>query len=580
MAIIDPEKLRRIREIIERTHNALAIRVGDSAEFSYKFGQLLAQDGDIAQDDLATIEKKLAKAPPLSRQERNAMAIAKQRAGDFCRGLGNKVNLNTQQVLIEADRELRIQYQTEIRDAVSRNIAARETVSRLRSDLGHATEDWSRDFRRIAVTEKHRAMSEGQVDEYREEYGPDARVAVRPTPDACQHCKRLYIGPDGQPRVFLLSDLEANGSNYGRKAADWLPVVPPMHPNCQCQLVRVPEGWGFDGQGRIVPGGELGVLSKHLRAEMRAEYALEKAFALEDRFMFQGFPIAIENKRGTFRYWDDGNGGKGKTLMLYAYGYIEGSMGADGDSIDVFIGNNPNAGSVYIIHQQNPGNGIYDEDKVMLGFSNAQDAELAYRAHYDRPDFYVACSEMSIEHLRRLIDSQQTELSKSHTQAEPERQKLVIRLDKSRTSPTQFNGGTIAPESVTDSFPAARGAPSGHGNGLNLYFNVPANKGTPTIVESTSARTFIDGEDEQKLNEERKVNTKDLHVYSVEDEAHLRATPIGAESLAGMGLDVTDPEERERMAAENREWIDRNAAENLLPKNTVEIEDTGDETLH
>jgi hypothetical protein len=66
-------------------------------------------------------------------------------------------------------------------------------------------------------------------------------------------CLKAYLGPDGKPRVFTLRELVSNGSNFGRKQKDWLPTLEAMHPWCVCDLVRLPDGWGFDEDNNMVP---------------------------------------------------------------------------------------------------------------------------------------------------------------------------------------------------------------------------------------------------------------------------------------------------------------------------------------
>ena len=56
------------------------------------------------------------------------------------------------------------------------------------------------------------------------------------------------------------------------------------------------------------------------------------------------------------------------------YGYVKRSLGADGDQVDVFLGNNPSANHVYVINQNDPKTGKFDEHKVMLGFDSFESA--------------------------------------------------------------------------------------------------------------------------------------------------------------------------------------------------------------
>jgi hypothetical protein len=396
----------------------------NSIEDAYLYGQVLAMmdDPKFANMSYEQFKQHIQKNPiPLSPIEIQAVNFAQQQAGQYCRGLGNRVDSSTGQILIEADAALRQQLRDTIKTKTAENVAKRESLKKLKSELGWATRDWARDWQRIANTEKQNAMQRGVADHYGKRYGGDVFVSKRPMPDACKHCKRLHLGPDGQPRIFKLSELEANGTNVGRKAAEWLPVVGTVHPHCQCQMVRVPDGWGYDEQGSLVPGGEFGVRyqsEEDLQLAMLQEMDLQKAFKLQGHTQFQGIPIAIENKVGSVRKWRDGQGGEGETRMLHAYGYIKRTVGADEDEIDVFLGPDPRANQAYIIHQRNVHTDIYDEDKTMLGFSNEKDAMAAFQDNYDRSDFIITCSVMDMDAFKRWIqgtDSAPGEMFKSGT---------------------------------------------------------------------------------------------------------------------------------------------------------------------
>ncbi|MGL4982248.1 MAG: phage minor head protein [Treponemataceae bacterium] len=110
-------------------------------------------------------------------------------------------------------------------------------------------------------------------------------------------------------------------------------------------------------------------------------------FPLQGRKVFAGLNISIENKKGSTRRGVDENGKKWATKMNYDYGYIRGSIGVDGDHVDCYLGGNENAEYVYIVHQNNPYTGKYDEDKCMIGFDSIQDAKDAFLSQYDNKDF-------------------------------------------------------------------------------------------------------------------------------------------------------------------------------------------------
>jgi hypothetical protein len=62
----------------------------------------------------------------------------------------------------------------------------------------------------------------------------------------CPYCNSFYLNADGTPRVFTLSELQANGSNDGRPKAQWRPTISSSHPRCRCQLLHLPVGHLFE----------------------------------------------------------------------------------------------------------------------------------------------------------------------------------------------------------------------------------------------------------------------------------------------------------------------------------------------
>ncbi len=254
----------------------------NAIEDAYRYGHVLSASRTyeerkrtygITYDQFArTYAPKVPNGP----NEKHAIEWAKHSAATEIKGLGNKVAGDFSTIAIEADKDLRRRYEGVIRDSVSENIQRQETVQQLASDLGHKTGDWSRDFKRIAATEKHKAMQEGIVTGLVDRYGDpdDIRVAKMPNPDACPHCMRLHKHRDGRLRIFKLSELVENGSNVGRKAANWQATVGPVHPWCGCDLIHVPEGWGFDEDGDMLP--EALLRSDWLEWDLRKAGRLKK----------------------------------------------------------------------------------------------------------------------------------------------------------------------------------------------------------------------------------------------------------------------------------------------------------------
>ena len=98
------------------------------------------------------------------------------------------------------------------------------------------------------------------------------------------------------------------------------------------------------------------------------------------------FDITIEQPRGSIRKGTDANGKAWESKMHNTYGYIRGTVGVDGDHIDVFLSNDIDGWDgrkVYVVDQYNP-NGSFDEHKVMLGFNDMDKAKSDYLANYEK----------------------------------------------------------------------------------------------------------------------------------------------------------------------------------------------------
>lgn len=107
---------------------------------------------------------------------------------------------------------------------------------------------------------------------------------------------------------------------------------------------------------------------------------------------FNGLDVSVENEAGSTRSGKNKDGSEWSCKMYYDYGYIKRTEGVDGDHVDVYIGSNKSAESVYVVHQTDPKTGEYDEDKCMLGFDDEDAARKAYLKQYDSPKFLGAMS--------------------------------------------------------------------------------------------------------------------------------------------------------------------------------------------
>lgn len=98
----------------------------------------------------------------------------------------------------------------------------------------------------------------------------------------------------------------------------------------------------------------------------------------------QGLDITLENPKGSNRSGTDQDGKAWQSTMVHDYGYIKRTLGADGDHVDVFIGDQLDSETVYVVDQVDPKTGKFDEHKVMMGFADEAAARAGYLANYEK----------------------------------------------------------------------------------------------------------------------------------------------------------------------------------------------------
>jgi GNAT superfamily N-acetyltransferase len=100
-----------------------------------------------------------------------------------------------------------------------------------------------------------------------------------------------------------------------------------------------------------------------------------------------GLAISIENPDGSERKWTNSTGETGVNVMKGHYGYIKRADGADGDKLDALVKTGTPEdfdGTAFVIHQNDPKTGAFDEHKVYIGFDSAEEAKAAYLSNYQK----------------------------------------------------------------------------------------------------------------------------------------------------------------------------------------------------
>ncbi len=290
--IISKEQIEKIRDIVRQHNNYLLLKMSGKDFLSPEDIKELLAEGILTEEDqknlgifedayhigrdrqdlkkpyqresitLDQFRKKYEKPVRLSEAEEYAIEHIRLSGGNLITALGDKTRSTVEQIINNANLEFRNKVLDDtIRPVLIHGIEEDRTVRQIASDLRDATGDLFRDWKRVSVTELTNALNLGEADAIvnrnPEKDSDEIYVFKHVVEDnaLCMTCRKLYLDSNGKPKVFKLSELQANGTNYGKKQAEWLPVIGVTHPNCRCQLMEMPPGFGFDSYSEVTYRG-------------------------------------------------------------------------------------------------------------------------------------------------------------------------------------------------------------------------------------------------------------------------------------------------------------------------------------
>ncbi|WP_330925031.1 LPD38 domain-containing protein [Candidatus Sororendozoicomonas aggregata] len=153
----------------------------------------------------------------------------------------------------------------------------------------------------------------------------------------------------------------------------------------------------------------------------------------------QGLDLSLENLKGSTRSGTDPHGKPWSVKMRHDYGYIKGTEGADGDHVDVFVGDNPDSEKVFVVDQVNK-DGSFDEHKVMLGFDDRQSAVDGYKANYEKGWTVGDVTELSTDAFKQWLKEGNTreplagQTLEAQKKTTPDTENAVKKTDKKTDS--------------------------------------------------------------------------------------------------------------------------------------------------
>lgn len=189
---------------------------------------------------------------PLSRREQIELELAQRRSYVHLKGLKERAKQQFESIVLNQQSITRSEYETAVKEEIAEGVAKRRSLSAIVSELGHRTKEWQHDWGRIVDTEMNNIFQQGRAEVLREKEA-DPLVYKNVYPGACRHCIQKYLsaGIGSRPIVFKLSELEANGTNVGKKVADWKPTLGGLHPFCRCTLYHIPKGYVWDEERQL-----------------------------------------------------------------------------------------------------------------------------------------------------------------------------------------------------------------------------------------------------------------------------------------------------------------------------------------
>ena len=196
---------------------------------------------------------------PLTAKENAAIDSLKYQTYSDVKNLANQVKNDISTIIVNEDKKFRTKFDEVIHDSAKRAIEMRGSVKDMVSEIGNKTGQWEKNLGRIAEYTLHNAYEEGRAAQLEKdaEEGEAVFVYKDVYQGACKHCIKHYLtgGLGSQPIIFKLSELRANGSNVGKKVADWKATLGSLHPYCRCTVNEVQKGYVWNEESKSFERG-------------------------------------------------------------------------------------------------------------------------------------------------------------------------------------------------------------------------------------------------------------------------------------------------------------------------------------
>lgn len=283
--VVSKETIEKIREIIEKHYNRLTLSVLGRTVFSAKElkemeaagidtsnkDSLLAMvyyhnfiNNPLGRDAPSSVEDMKAQQTQAGlKPEGEAHDYTVENLNDKAKQLIEKMKATVATRIEGFIRDNNDSYKMNALQNLDRSnlmdeLVKESSIGKVKQKLRDSAKDGTRDWQRVAITEMSNAIGIGSVDrivtDNRTADLDEVYVYRITVGDAltCKYCRRFYGEAGEAPKLYRLSTILSNGSNYGLKPDAWKPVAGATHPNERCsQIIELKPGF------RLVSGGSV-----------------------------------------------------------------------------------------------------------------------------------------------------------------------------------------------------------------------------------------------------------------------------------------------------------------------------------
>jgi phage gp29-like protein len=178
----------------------------------------------------------------------------------------------------------------------------------------------------------------------------------------------ILMPPGGAPPRQPAEDVDPN------------PMQTPAAPTAQPGATPNPTSVPADKSGAASPTAEDGAQSTEAAPEAARIALAAPPPPLTKVRAYGDIRVTIDRPEGFVQRGIAQDGTPWERVYKTDYGYLDGTLGGDGEELDVFCGPDEDAADVYLIAQNHP-DGSFDEWKLMLGFASQEDAVACYADH-------------------------------------------------------------------------------------------------------------------------------------------------------------------------------------------------------